>query len=562
VLVGIFTRRTPDMVAAMIAVMRAGGAYVPLDPAYPAERVALLLADTAAPVLITQRELMGALPVYEGRVLLLGEAETRNERDGRDSKDCRNGALIDAGQTAYTIYTSGSTGLPKAILIRHSSAVAMISWALAAYPAEALAGMLASTSICFDISIFEIFAPLACGGTVILADDALALAELPAAGEVRLIDTVPSAMAELLRAGAVPPSVTIVNLAGEPLRRDLVSRVYELPHVEAVYNLYGPSEDTTFSTVSNPGRGEAREPTIGRPIANGRIYVLDRRLRPVPVGVPGEVWAAGEGLARGYLNRPELTADRFRPDPFGAVPGERLYRVGDLARYLPDGELEYLGRLDHQVKIRGFRVELGEIEAALDHHPEVREAVVIAREEGATRTLLACVVPATADEKEGLIEELRSHLSARLPAYMVPAGFLLLPALPLTSNGKVDRKALARLAHGERRADRDSAGGYVAPRNPIEEMLAPLWEEVLGIERVGVHDDFFTLGGHSLLGVQLVSRVRDLFGVKLPVRTLFHATTIGELAERIAEEMAAGAGDDLLAELFAADGATGAGEQA
>jgi acyl-coenzyme A synthetase/AMP-(fatty) acid ligase/acyl carrier protein len=368
---------------------------------------------------------------------------------------------------------------------------------------------------------------------------------------VRLIDTVPSAMAELLRAGAVPPSVTIVNLAGEPLRRDLVSRVYELPHVEAVYNLYGPSEDTTFSTISNPQRNEAREPTIGRPITNGRLYVLDRRLRPVPVGVPGEVWIAGEGLARGYLNRPELTADRFRPDPFATAAGARLYRVGDLARHLPDGELEYLGRLDHQVKIRGFRVELGEIEAALDHHPDVREAVVITREEGATRTLVACVVPAAVDAEAGLIEELRRHLASRLPAYMVPAGFLLLPALPLTPNGKVDRKALARLGADEHRP---ATAGYAAPRNPIEELLAPLWQEVLGVERVGVHDDFFALGGHSLLGVQLVSRVRDLFGVKLPVRTLFHATTIAELAERVAEEMAAGAGDDLLAELFAEDG--------
>ncbi len=235
--------------------------------------------------------------------------------------------------------------------------------------------------------------------------------------------------------------------------------------------------------------------------------------------------------------------------------------MGDLARHLPDGELEYLGRLDHQVKIRGFRVELGEIEAALDHHPEVREAAVIAREEGATRALLACVVPA-ADAREGLAEELRRHLAARLPAYMVPAGFLLLPALPLTPNGKVDRKALAKLGPEERRAAAsasDADGGYTAPRNAIEELLAPLWEEVLGVPRVGVHDDFFALGGHSLLGVQLISRVRDLFGVKLPVRTLFHAATLADLAERIAEEMAAGAGDDLLEELFAGEGAAGEG---
>ena len=546
-LVGIYARRTPAMVAAMIAVMKAGGAYVPLDPAYPAERVALLLTDTAAPVLITEGELARALPPYGGRVVLL-----EDPGDGEGGELPRG--LVDADQIAYTIYTSGSTGLPKAVLIRHSSAVAMISWALAAYPAEALGGVLASTSICFDISVFEIFAPLAGGGTVILADDALALAELPAASEVRLIDTVPSAMAELLRAGAVPPSVRIVNLAGEPLRRDLVSRVYELPHVEAVYNLYGPSEDTTFSTTANPRRGETREPTIGRPIANGRIYVLDRRLRPAPVGVPGEVWIAGAGLARGYLNRPELTADRFRPDPFAAEPGARLYQVGDLARYLPDGELEFLGRLDHQVKIRGFRVELGEIEAALTAHPRVREAVVIAREEGATRALAAFVV-ADAEEgsaEAGLIDELRRHLAQRLPPYMVPAGFQALPALPLTPNGKVDRKALARLESGAAPAER---GGYVEPRNPIEELLLPLWTEVLGRERIGVFDDFFALGGHSLLGVQLISRVRDLFGVRLPVRTVFSSATIAELAERIAEEMAALAGDELLDEAF-----TGSGE--
>jgi len=554
VLVGIYTRRTPAMVAAMIAVMKAGGAYVPLDPAYPAERVALLLADTAAPVLITEGGLERALPPYGGRVVLL-EGEERDDRDSRDGRDSREkSGLVDADQIAYTIYTSGSTGLPKAILIRHSSAVAMISWALAAYPAEALGGMLASTSICFDISVFEIFAPLACGGTVILADDALALAELPAASEVRLIDTVPSAMAELLRAGAVPSSVRIVNLAGEALRRDLVAKVYELPHVEAVYNLYGPSEDTTFSTIANPRRGERREPTIGRPIANGRIYVLDRRLRPAPVGVPGEVWIAGAGLARGYLDRPELTADRFRPDPFAAEPGARLYQVGDLARYLPDGELEFLGRLDHQVKIRGFRVELGEIEAALTGHPRVREAVVIAREEGATRALVAFVVP-DAEEgstEAGLIDELRRHLAQRLPPYMVPAGFQALPALPLTPNGKVDRKALARLESGAAPAER---GGHVEPRNPIEELLLPLWTEVLGRERIGVFDDFFALGGHSLLGVQLISRVRDLFGVRLPVRTVFSSATIAELAERIAEEMAALAGDELLDEAFTGSGA-------
>jgi len=271
------------------------------------------------------------------------------------------------------------------------------------------------------------------------------------------------------------------------------------------------------------------------------------------VGVPGEVWIAGAGLARGYLNRPELTADRFRPDPFAAEPGARLYQVGDLARYLPDGELEFLGRLDHQVKIRGFRVELGEIEAALTGHPRVREAVVIAREEGATRALAAFVVPAAEEGSAGagLIDELRRHLAQRLPPYMVPASFQALPALPLTPNGKVDRKALARLESGAAPAEHE----HVEPRNPIEELLLPLWTEVLGRERIGIFDDFFALGGHSLLGVQLISRVRDLFGVRLPVRTVFSSATIAELAERIAEEMAALAGDELLDEAFTGSGA-------
>jgi acyl-CoA synthetase (AMP-forming)/AMP-acid ligase II/acyl carrier protein len=314
-----------------------------------------------------------------------------------------------------------------------------------------------------------------------------------------------------------------------------------LPHVEQVYDLYGPTEDTVYSTGSAPARGETREPTIGRPLPNGQVYVLDPWLRPVPVGVPGEMWLAGEGLARGYLRRPDLTADRFRPDPFAIEPGARLYRVGDLARWLPDGDLEFLGRLDHQVKIRGFRVELGEIEAALRLHPRVREAVVVARDDGATRALLGCVV-AEGEAGPGLVDEWRRHLAGLLPPYMVPAGFAVLPELPLTPNGKIDRKALAGLGP----AERAGGGGHVEPRNAIEELLVPLWREVLGVERIGVFDDFFALGGHSLLGVQLISRVRGLFGVKLPVRAVFSAATVAELAERVAEEMAALVDDQML----------------
>jgi amino acid adenylation domain-containing protein len=444
-------------------------------------------------------------------------------------------------QAAYAIYTSGSTGTPKGVIIRNSAAVARVSWALAAYSTEALAGVLAATSLCFDLSVFEIFVPLSAGGAVILADDALALPDLPAASAVTLVNTVPSAMTELVRSGALPRSVRVVNLAGEPLRRDLAERIYA-QGVEEVHNLYGPSEDTTYSTGAKVERGDPREPAIGRPLPNTRVYLLDADLRPVPTGARGELWIGGAGLARGYLGRPDLTADRFRPDPFGPASG-RLYRTGDLARRRADGTLDYLGRADHQVKIRGFRIELGEIEAALLACAQVREAAVLALAAGEGKRLVACATPETAPAGE-----LRRYLGARLPAFMVPAAFLSLPALPLTPNGKVDRRALERLAAG---ATGESRREYVAPRNAVEEILAPLWAEILEVERVGALDDFFVLGGHSLAGVRLVSRVSEMFGVRLPVRELFQAPTIEGMAELLAAEMVALAGDDLLAEIDA-----------
>ncbi|HKV10892.1 MAG TPA: non-ribosomal peptide synthetase, partial [Thermoanaerobaculia bacterium] len=437
----------------------------------------------------------------------------------------------------------GSTGAPKGVIVRHGSAVNRIAWALAAYPPDVLAGVLAATSLCFDLSVFEIFVPLAAGGAVILADDALALPDLPAASSVTLVNTVPSAISELARAGAIPDSVRVVNLAGEPLRRDLAARLYAFPGIEEVHDLYGPSEDTTYSTGALVEREDGREPAIGRPLPNTRAYVLDAGFRPVSSGAPGELWIGGAGLARGYLGRPDLTADRFRPDPFGPSPGGRLYRTGDLTRQRADGTLDYLGRLDHQVKVRGFRIELGEIEAALLAHPGVREAAVLALEDGDGKRLVACVAPESAPPGE-----LRRHLAERLPGFMVPAAFLALPELPLTPNGKVDRRALERLAPG---AAKDGGGEYVAPRNAIEEILEPLWAEILGVERVSVLDDFFALGGSSLAGVRLVSRVRELFGVRLPVRQLFLAPTLAGMAEILAAEMSVLAGDDLLDEIDA-----------
>jgi amino acid adenylation domain-containing protein len=516
--VGIALERSAALPVALLAVLKAGGAYVPLDPAYPRERLAFILADAqegqAAPVLLSERRVLDRLPPFAGTVVLLDEEgpALAAESDAAPA-DC---ALPDS--LAYLIYTSGSTGQPKGVAIEHRSAVALMHWSRESFRPAELAGVLASTSICFDMSVFELFAPLAWGGTVILAENALALPSLPARGEVTLVDTVPSAMAELLRQGAFPPAVKTVNLGGEPLQGALARQVHATGTVERLLNLYGPSEDTTFSTIAEVG--PEGEPTIGRILTNGRGYVLDRSLRPQPVAVPGDLYLGGEGLARGYLGRPRLTAERFVPDPFGG-PGERLYRTGDLVRRRPDGELEFLGRFDHQVKIRGFRVELGEIEAALLALPGVREAVVMAREDlpGEQRVVayLAPELPA------GLRERLRE----RLPDYMIPAAFVVLPRLPLTPNGKVDRRALPAPEWEAKEA------GWVAPRTPAEELLAGIWSNVLRIGRVGVHDDFFSLGGHSLLATQVVSRVREVCAVELPLRRLFEGPTVAELARQV-----------------------------
>jgi amino acid adenylation domain-containing protein len=442
--VGIALGRTPELIVGLLAILEAGAAYVPLDPAYPRERLALILEDaqegTTSPILLTSSVLLDRLPAFAGQVLCL-DGEPDEEGEGETAPL----PSADPGHLAYLIYTSGSTGRPKGVAIEHRSATALLDWAAGVFTAEELGGVLASTSVAFDLSVFEIFLPLTRGGTIVLAENALALPDLPAAGDAVLVNTVPSAIGALLRTGGLPAGVRTVNLAGEPLKRSLADAIYAVPTVERVYNLYGPSEDTTYSTFTRVPRDETREPTIGRPIAGTQAHVLDRWLRPLPNGVPGELHLASAGLARGYLNRPELTAASFIPDPFGA-PGGRLYRTGDLARRLPDGQLEFLGRIDHQVKIRGFRIELGEIEAHLMAHPAVREAVVLARDHDSEKSLTAYVV--LRDSETAGASGLRAFLQERLPTHMIPAGFAILDALPLTPNGKVDRKALERLEEG------------------------------------------------------------------------------------------------------------------
>ena len=505
--------RSVELVVALLGVLAAGAAYVPLEPAWPRERREGIVADA-------------------GAVVVLGEGG-KDLQDNQDDRDRRDPSLLSLAtlsslaspqNLAYLIYTSGSTGRPKAVGITHRNAAAFVSWAVEAFP-ELGGGVLASTSVGFDLSIFEIFGTLSAGGTVILAENALALPELPAAGEVGLLNTVPSALAELLRLGGLPVSVRTVNLAGEALPRRLAEELLRRHPGVRLLNLYGPSEDTTYSTwAAVPS--DALEPAIGRPVAGTRVHLLDRALRPVPLGGRGELCLAGDGLARGYLSRPELTAERFLPDPFAEQPGERIYRTGDLARWRAHGELAYLGRADRQVKVRGFRVEPGEIEALLAGHPEVRDAAVAVRD----GRLAAWIVP-----REGAAPDLRAYLLERLPRHMVPTLWSTLAALPLTANGKVDHRALPS-------PDAPTAGDG-APRNAVEERLAAVWAEVLGLPRVGVHDNFFRLGGDSILSIRVVAKARQA-GLLLTPRLLFERQTVADLAAAVTVEDAPPAEED------------------
>jgi amino acid adenylation domain-containing protein/thioester reductase-like protein len=534
-LVGVMLERSPELVVSLLGTLKAGGAYVPLDPEYPAERLAFMAEDAALRALLTERKLVERLPQTSGAsVIAIDGRWPEIERESGDDLP----ATSQGFNAAYVIYTSGSTGRPKGVIIESHSALTLLHWARSYYTDAQLARTLASTSVCFDLSVFELFAPLSWGGAIVLAENALRLPELPAAQSVTLINTVPSAMTEIVSARLAPSSVTTVNLAGEALKNQLAQQIYEMEGIERVINLYGPSEDTTYSTVALVRRGDAAEPTIGRPISNTQIYLLDRHFQPAPVRGAGELYIGGEGVARGYLNRPELTAERFMPNPFSAEPGTRLYRTGDLARFRRDGEIEYLGRADHQVKIRGFRIELGEIEAALGRHPSVNECVLVAaRESDGTGHRLVAYYTGAASESE-----LRDYLRERLPSYMTPGVFMQLERLPLTPNGKVDRKALPA-------PEREAGAEFVAPRNAVEETVAGIWREALGLERVSVDANFFDLGGHSLLVMRVISRLREAFHVEAPARLLFEAPTVAGVAQAIAG-MTDGA-----AESFASDDA-------
>nr|QEO74560.1 condensation domain-containing protein [uncultured bacterium] len=539
--VGVCVERGLETAVAVLGVLKAGGAYVPLDPAYPADRLAFMLEDSGCTVLLTGGPRPAGLPETNAGVLSLGE----DWYHLADARDRHTPARVHPDSLAYVIYTSGSTGRPKGVAMQHRALVNLVRWQSSEMPDPARTLQFASLS--FDVSFQEMFSTWCAGGTLLLVGDELrrdphALLRFMSERRVERIFVPFVYLQHLAEAyaegGPEPESLREIVTAGEQL--EVTAQIARLcGRVRCrLHNHYGPTE--THAATAHTLGGAPDEwpalPPIGRPITNAQVYLLDGRLRPVPIGVAGEVYVGGAGVARGYLGRPGLTAGRFIPDPFGAEAGGRLYRTGDLARYLSGGEIEFLGRADSQVKVRGYRIELGEVEATLRRHPLVLHAAVAATGEGASKRLAAYVVPSRKSDPP--VAELQRWLREQLPEYMTPSDWVVLDELPLTASGKVNRAALpAPAAQG-----RDAGRGFLAARTPVEEVLAAVWRQVLGAERVGRDDNFFRLGGHSLLATKVVSRVRDNFKVELPVRVLFESPTLAEFSARVESLARSGVG--------------------
>lgn len=524
-IIGVCLGRDLDLIVSLLAVLKSGSAYVPLDPKYPADRLKFMLEDSRALFVISSGEILKRLPSLQAATFVLEEQGPALA--AQDDVDLS--VDVNAGNLAYLIYTSGSTGVPKGVAIEHSSAGVLCHWARSVYTDDEIRGVLAGTSVCFDLSIFEIFFPLAYGGTVVLVENALQLMDSAGPAPVTLVNSVPSVATELVKAEAIPSTVRVICLAGEPLPQHLVEALYSVPGVAKVYDLYGPSEDTTYSTMALRMRGA--KATIGKPIANTRAYILDRFLQPVPIGVAGELCLAGEGLARGYLGRDSLTAEKFVSDSVRGGEGRRMYRTGDMARFRVDGNIEYLGRFDHQVKLRGFRIELGEIDAAIRRHPGVTDVAVVVQGEPPVGPQINAYVVLRPGVGAGddVIAQIRDMLRAQLPEYMVPSAMMALAALPRTPNGKLDRKALPAPAGGGAEAS-DAAE---MPPSDVEKQISGIWKELLQSSTIGPGDNFFALGGHSLLAARMIGLVGERLGVDISLRRFLLTSSLRELAELV-----------------------------
>jgi amino acid adenylation domain-containing protein len=516
--IGIMLERSFEMVTAVLGVLKAGAAYVPLDPTLPRERLNFMIADSQCALLLTKESLAAS-------------------RDSADLfPECNPPSEIHPDNLAYVIYTSGSTGRPKGVAMTHRALNNLIRWQLVDFPEPIRTLQFASLN--FDASFHELFATWCLGGTIVLVTNDLRLdanamlryLEEQKVERVFLPFVYLQHLADAYAENPVPLHLREVQTAGEQLQSTpQIAHLCESLQCR-LSNHYGPSEThvVTAHVLSRSSNEWPTLPPIGRPIDNTTIYILDRNLQPVPVGVTGELYIGGANVCRGYLDRPELTAEKFIPDPFSEVPGERIYRSGDLARYLSNGDVEFLGRMDHQVKIRGYRIEIGEVETTLREHAQILEAVVCARVDarGEKQLVAYCVVEG-GGQVQSETTEVRNYLSELLPDYMVPSSFVFLDHLPMTPTGKVDRLALPAPNDLERQRV------YVAPRTPTEETIAAIWASVLRLSQVGVEDNFFEMGGHSLLTTQVISRIRQALAVEIPVRTLFERPTISALAESI-----------------------------
>jgi amino acid adenylation domain-containing protein len=582
-LVGICMERSLELMVSVLGVLKAGGAYVPLDPTHPPERLAFMLADTKAPLLLTQTALATTLPPSTAKIVCLDAEETVLTQQKATNPD----SSVTTGNLVYVIYTSGSTGQSKGVLLNHSSLVnAYLAWETAYRLRSMPTVHLQMANFTFDVFSGDWVRALCSGGKLVLCPaelllDAPQLYTLMRQEQVNCAEFVPAVMRNLIyyleESGQLLDFMRVLVVASDSWYVEEYQKIQRFcgPDTRLI-NSYGLTEaaiDSSYFDAGVDGLAPDRLVPIGRPFANTQLYIVDDHLQPVPIGIPGELYIGGAGLARGYLNRPETTGERFIPNPFvkdegGRMKAEsfilppssfRLYKTGDLARYLPDSNIEFLGRLDHQVKIRGFRVELGEIEVTLGQHPAVREAVVLAHEDTPQqKRLVAYIVPQKAEEPAGfegdtpppadfqdshqalsatisrqntnLPGELRRFLQSKLPGYMIPSAFVLLESLPLNSSGKIDRRALAKSGL----AKSESSQTYVAPRNQLEETLAAIWAEVLGVKQVSINDNFFELGGHSLVAVQLIARIRKTCQIEAQLCWLTDAPTVAGLAETLA----------------------------
>ncbi|MCB0168540.1 MAG: amino acid adenylation domain-containing protein, partial [Anaerolineae bacterium] len=543
--VGLFVERSLELIIGLLGILKAGGAYLSLDPTYPAERLKFMLDDAQISIVLTQDSLTADLPVDQAQVICLDTGWDRIMQFASDQLT----NTVTAANLAYIMYTSGSTGTPKAAMLSHQGVVNRLLWMREAFQMSPADAVMHKASLNFDASVWEIFLPLLSGARLVVAhpDESLDNAVLVRRiieQHITILHFIPTLLQHFLETPGVTDCSPIrrVWCGGEVLPTDLQEKFFTQLKAE-LYNGYGPTEASINATYWHCQRRlNGQTVPIGRPLANYRIYLLDRHLEPVPVGVPGELYIGGVGVSRGYLNRPGLTATRFIPNPVSTIPGDRLYRTGDLARYQPDGVLQFLGRVDHQIKINGVRIELGEIEAVLRQHPEIKESVAIAQDvQPGRQRLVAYIVREPISEANSLdeghqqfaddsslITELRRFLQTKLPEYMVPTAIVVLPALPLTPNGKVDRRALPA-------PEQHAPADYVSPRTPTEMILAAIWAEVLRVKSVGVEDNFFDLGGHSLLATQVVSRIRHHFQIELPLRRLFEQPTIAALTESVTQ---------------------------